>query len=80
MGRSKKVLLLLLPLATKQWNLSRATKLGYSFTSFLFLLFKRTNLDHWWFSLFEREFSIQILRTFIPTTFLSRKRMISLSR
>jgi hypothetical protein len=24
------------------------TKLGSSFTSFLFLLFKRENLDHWW--------------------------------
>jgi hypothetical protein len=50
MGKREKVFLLLLPLATKQWNLPKATKqwnlplateLRFSFTSFLFILFKR---------------------------------------
>jgi hypothetical protein len=49
-GRGEKVLLLLLPLATKQWNLPLATELGSSFASFHFFLLKMTNLDHLEFS------------------------------
>jgi hypothetical protein len=49
MGRGEKMLLLFLPLATKQWNLPKATKqwnlplatkLKSSFTSFLLIFFK----------------------------------------
>jgi hypothetical protein len=59
------LLFLLLPLATKHWNLSRATKhwnlplateLRSSFASFLFLLFKKVNLDHLGFSFSEDNF------------------------
>ncbi len=55
MRRGEKVFLLLLPLATKHWNLSLVTrhwnlplptKLGSSFTSFLFFFLKRANWDH----------------------------------
>ncbi len=71
--------LLLFPRATKHWNLPLATKLGSSFTSFLLLLFKSTNLNHFelYFSDIISELNIGKL---ILTTFFRRKRMISISR
>jgi hypothetical protein len=85
MGRGEKMLLLLLllPLATKHWNLARATKhwnlplvieLGPSFTSFLFLLFKKANLDHWgFFSLPDIIFDLNLENTYSYNLFWEEK-------
>jgi hypothetical protein len=79
----EKVILLLLPLAAKHWNLSRATKhwnlplateLRSSFASFLFLLFKRANLDHLGFSFFEDNFLIKFREYLLPQPFIIGKK------
>jgi hypothetical protein len=56
MGRGEKVLLIFFPLATKHWNLPLAIELGFSFTPFLLLLFKRANSDHLGLFLFGHNF------------------------
>jgi hypothetical protein len=69
-GRSEKVFFLLLPLATKHWNLPLTTKhwnlplateLGSSFTSFLFLLFKEQIWIIWGFLFWSREIMINLV-------------------
>ncbi len=60
------------PLASKHWihlnghqiwNLPLATKLSFSFNSFLPLLFKSANLDHFYFSFFGCDFQFESLKT-----------------
>jgi hypothetical protein len=68
-----------LPRATKHWNLPLGTKLGSSFTSFLLLLFKSANLDHFGFSFPDIIFEVN-LEKFVLTIFLGRRKMISFSR
>jgi hypothetical protein len=54
-----------------------APSFGSTFTSLL-LFFKRANSDHWGFSLSPDIIFNSILRIFVPTNFLRRKRMIGL--
>jgi hypothetical protein len=78
-GKGKKVLLFLLPLPTKQWNLPLATELGSSFTSFHLLLLKGANSDHLELSS-GHDFQFQIFIILVPTTFIGKRKMDNLGR
>jgi len=53
-----------LPLAIKHWNLPLATKLGFSFTSFLLLLFKHMNLNHFGLSFPNITFKLNLEKNY----------------
>jgi hypothetical protein len=62
------------PKGHQAWNLLRATKLGFSLSFFL-------KVQIWiiWAFFLDVTFNLNIWK-FIPTTFLGRKRVISLNR
>jgi hypothetical protein len=69
---------ILLPKVTKHWNLPLATKLGSSFTSFLPLLLKGVNLNHFGLSFPDITFHLNLEKT-CPTTFVERRKIMSFS-